>query len=286
MGVQGLLTQVRSCVQRVSLSDFSERTLAVDASGWLHRGALVCAHELLLGEPTDQYLAYPLRMLDLFERHGVTPLLVFDGASLPAKAAVHRARSGVRAAARARAAAAAIEADAEAARRKTVVVTAEMARTLIEVLRARGHAFVVAPYEADAQCAFLVREGHAHAAVSDPRCGTRTLVFRVALERTRHSTVFRAHVGGIRPYSAVSTMRSPCPRGAPSTLHDVVSAPRPGVSTPQCLRRCVDTAVLTPQVTDDSDLVAYGCPRVLYKLQARAGASPSPCPLPLSPRVC
>ena len=26
-----------------------------------------------LGEPTDQYLAYPLRMLDLFERHGVTP---------------------------------------------------------------------------------------------------------------------------------------------------------------------------------------------------------------------
>ncbi|EOD40863.1 hypothetical protein EMIHUDRAFT_69547 [Emiliania huxleyi CCMP1516] len=203
MGVQGLLTQVRSCVQRVSLSDFSERTLAVDASGWLHRGALVCAHELLLGEPTDQYLAYPLRMIDLFERHGVTPLLVFDGASLPAKAAVHRARSGVRAAARARAAAAAIEADAEAARRKTVVVTAEMARTLIEVLRARGHAFVVAPYEADAQCAFLVREGHAHAAV-----------------------------------------------------------------------------------TDDSDLVAYGCPRVLYKLQARAGASPSPCPLPLSPRVC
>ena len=46
----------------------------------LHRGAFACPLELAAGEPTDKFLGYSERMIDLMRQHSVTPLLVFDGA--------------------------------------------------------------------------------------------------------------------------------------------------------------------------------------------------------------
>ena len=53
MGIQGLLPLVRSVVQRVSISEFAGCVLAVDASGWLHRGM----YAALDGEP-DSFLPF------------------------------------------------------------------------------------------------------------------------------------------------------------------------------------------------------------------------------------
>lgn len=171
MGVPGLLQYVRSVVQQVHLSEFRGRTLAVDVSSWLHKGAIVCAPQLVAGEPTDMFLNYPLKMVELFQKHGVVPLLVFDGGSLPVKQAVHRERIQDRARNRQKGlelrGCPGREAEAEAALRKSVGVSPEMAHQLVEALRALGVAFYVAPYEADAQLAFLVREGYAFAAVSE-----------------------------------------------------------------------------------------------------------------------
>jgi 5'-3' exonuclease len=44
--------------------------------------------------------------------------------------------------------------------KSAVDVTPEMAHRTIQVLRARGYDCITAPYEADAQLAFLAREGH------------------------------------------------------------------------------------------------------------------------------
>ena len=91
MGVAGLHSFVKSIVQSgVSLSEFCGQTLAIDASAWLHRGLFVCPLDVLAGQPTDRFLDQPLKLIATFEKHGVRPLFVFDGAVLPMKSGDER----------------------------------------------------------------------------------------------------------------------------------------------------------------------------------------------------
>ena len=169
MGVAGLHSFVKSIVQSgVSLSEFCGQTLAIDASAWLHRGLFVCPLDVLAGQPTDRFLDQPLKLIATFEKHGVRPLFVFDGAVLPMKSGDERRelrskaleeglellRSGH-------------ESEATSKLAKAAKVQPWMAMRLIDELRHRGLPFVVAPYEADPQLAFLVREGHCAAAISE-----------------------------------------------------------------------------------------------------------------------
>ncbi|KAL3893611.1 MAG: hypothetical protein SGPRY_014109 [Prymnesium sp.] len=170
MGVPSLLRFLGSATSEVHVSSFSGQCVAVDASCWLHRGAISCASKLLRGEPTDDYLRYPLAMVRLLEGQGVTPLLVFDGAKLPMKARtdLHRARQRAEQGSEAREL---LEdggkGDASSALHRSVVVTTAMAQRLIEALKSRGVRYIVAPYEADAQLTFLVLHGHCCLAVSE-----------------------------------------------------------------------------------------------------------------------
>eukprot|EP00963_Diacronema_lutheri_P014116 scaffold2858_cov659-Pavlova_lutheri.AAC.87 len=52
MGVQGLLPQLRDVARPTHVSEYQGRKAAVDAHGWLHRGAYGCAAELCEGKPT------------------------------------------------------------------------------------------------------------------------------------------------------------------------------------------------------------------------------------------
>ena len=170
MGVQGLLKFVKSVTSDAHIGDYRGRTVAVDASSWLHRGARACAGELVRGEPTAAYLTFTLRMLGLFAEHGVRPLLVFDGGELPMKARQNRGRRESRGEHREAAAqlrAQGREREAWAQEQKGVSVSSAMVHATIAEIRARGVPFVVAPYEADAQLAHLVESGHAAAALTE-----------------------------------------------------------------------------------------------------------------------
>jgi exonuclease-1 len=193
MGVQGLLQKVKSVVQQVHLSDFEGQTLAIDGASWLHKGVLSCAAELERGETTEAFLNYPLAMVETMRSHGVTPLMVFDGGILLAKSAMHRQRAETRTRNRQMAAdldgTEGAERRIDAALRKAVGVTPEITRRLITELRARGVHYLVAPYEADPQLAFLVREGYASAAVSEDSdmlpYGCARVLFKLSRETAR-----------------------------------------------------------------------------------------------------
>ena len=121
------------------------------------------------GEPTDKFLGYCERMIELMRHHGVTPVLVFDGAPPAMKARLNEERRAQRAAHRAKADALLAQgkrAEAVSAMSKAVGVRPHMTQQLIELCRARGVEFIVAPYEADAQLAYLVEHGHCAAAVT------------------------------------------------------------------------------------------------------------------------
>jgi len=154
---------VRSASSEVHISKFAGQRVAIDASSWLHRGAFSCARELALGQETDRYLRFPLRMIAMLRSHCVEPVLVFDGAKLPMKVRTDRLRSAARSAALQRAHREQRDKDFT----DSITVTPAMADRLLRKLRESDTAFVVAPYEADAQMVFLVEHGHCAAAITE-----------------------------------------------------------------------------------------------------------------------
>lgn len=54
MGIQGLLPMLKSITTTVHVSMYSGRRVAIDAYGWLHKGAYSCSRQLCEGTPTDK----------------------------------------------------------------------------------------------------------------------------------------------------------------------------------------------------------------------------------------
>lgn len=101
---------------------------------------------------------------------GVTPYLVFDGDRLPSKAGTEKSRRDRRKESRA----AGMEllkmgktSQAHQELQKAVDITPEMARMLIEELKKNNIQYVVAPYEADSQLAYLEKKGMIDAILSE-----------------------------------------------------------------------------------------------------------------------
>ncbi|KAI0266510.1 PIN domain-like protein [Gloeopeniophorella convolvens] len=162
MGIQGLLPFLKSIQTQRHLSEFSGQTLAVDGYVWLHRGTYTCATELATGKKTSKYVHYAMRRVRLLRHYGIHPYIVFDGGPLPAKRGTENERKQRRAENLARGDALAAQGKHTQAREyycKCVDVTPQMAYQLIKALRAEDVPYIVAPYEADAQLAYLERTG-------------------------------------------------------------------------------------------------------------------------------
>lgn len=162
MGISGLLTVLKSIQKHTHLRCFAGQTIGVDAYGWLHRGTVACAMELALDRPCKKHVDYAMHRVRMLLYFGVTPYLVFDGDNLPGKADTETARAKRREDSKRRG----LElykarklSQAYPEFQKAVDVTPHMARQLIEELKKLDIKYVVAPYEADAQLAYLEKKG-------------------------------------------------------------------------------------------------------------------------------
>lgn len=187
MGVSGLLPVLRPITERVNVSTFRGRRVGVDGFAWLHRGGYACALELATGAPTSGYLTHFLHRVNLLLHHGVVPVVVFDGAPLPMKADTNAERRASRAEARRAGEAALAVGDRRAATeyfQRCVTVTPEMVAAVIGALRPLGVEAMVAPYEADAQLAFLAASGAVDAVITEDSdlvvYGVPTLLFKMS----------------------------------------------------------------------------------------------------------
>ncbi|KFO92092.1 Exonuclease 1, partial [Buceros rhinoceros silvestris] len=144
--------------------------VAVDTYCWLHKGAYACAEKLARGEPTDLYVAFCMKLVDMLLSFGIKPILVFDGCTLPSKKEVEKARREKRQASLLKGKQLLQEGRLSEAREcfgRSVNVTHAMAHEVIKAARARGVDCIVAPYEADAQLAYLNKNGMVQAIITE-----------------------------------------------------------------------------------------------------------------------
>ncbi|KAI9593067.1 putative exonuclease [Syncephalis fuscata] len=188
MGISGLLPLLKSIQKPVHISALAGQCVAIDAYVWLHRGTYGCAAELGMSKPTRKYVDYCMHRVRLLKHFGVTPLLVFDGAPLPAKAVTEQERATRRAESLEKALQYQKTGQSRLAFehfQRSLDVTPQLARQLIEALRKENIKYVVAPYEADAQLAYLSRTGVVDAIITEDSdllvfgCSRKQVIFKM-----------------------------------------------------------------------------------------------------------
>ncbi|XP_029187428.2 exonuclease 1-like isoform X2 [Acropora millepora] len=171
MGIQGLLPLLKRIQKPVSIAEhFAGQVIGVDAYCWLHKGAYGCAMELVEGKKSSLYINYVLKRINMLLHFNVKPILVFDGCNLPSKAGQEERRRKTRQENKAKGLAflrAGNRQQAVECFQKCVDITPEMALEVIKECRKKGVECIVAPYEADAQLAYLMKAGIAQAIISE-----------------------------------------------------------------------------------------------------------------------
>ncbi|NXI73206.1 EXO1 Exonuclease, partial [Anseranas semipalmata] len=170
MGIQGLLQFIKEAAEPAHVKKYRGQAVAVDTYCWLHKGAYACAEKLAKGEPTDHYVAFCMKLVDMLLSFGIKPILVFDGCTLPSKKEVEKARREKRQAGLLKGKQLLREGRFSEAREcfaRSVNVTHAMAHEVIKAARTQGVDCIVAPYEADAQLAYLNKTGMVQAIITE-----------------------------------------------------------------------------------------------------------------------
>ncbi|KAJ4973711.1 hypothetical protein NE237_006885 [Protea cynaroides] len=161
MGITNLLRFMKPFIEPVHIKKYAGKRVGIDAYSWLYKGAYSCSMELCLdskGDAKSRYLKYFMHRINLLRHYKIIPIVVFDGGNIPCKAATENERQRRKednlALAKAKLDQGEVNAAIELFQR-AVCITPCMAHQLIQILRSEKIEFVVAPYEADAQLAYL-----------------------------------------------------------------------------------------------------------------------------------
>ncbi|XP_006868645.1 PREDICTED: exonuclease 1 [Chrysochloris asiatica] len=170
MGIQGLLQFIKDASEPIHVRKYKGQVVAVDTYCWLHKGAIACAEKLVKGEPTDKYVGFCMKFVNMLQSHGIKPILVFDGCTLPSKKEVEKSRRERREANLLKGKQLLREGKVSEAREcftRSINITHMMAHKVIKAARSQGVDCLVAPYEADAQLAYLNKAGIVQAIVTE-----------------------------------------------------------------------------------------------------------------------
>ncbi|KAG9404802.1 Rad2 nuclease [Aphanomyces cochlioides] len=221
MGVKDLLIHLRGIMNETHLSRYRGKRAGIDISGWLYAGAFSCASELAIAasngvnpldvEHTEPYEMHCIARLELLLKYDITPILVFEGRTPPTKAATTAGRSRERALHLQKGFQLLAEGEREKSHReftRAVKVTTDMARKFRRTLVKKHPSIecIIAPYEADAELAFLSKIQYVDIVISeDADCvpyGCKTVLFKLN-SQGQAEEFRRRHIGACENFSFV-----------------------------------------------------------------------------------
>jgi exonuclease-1 len=148
---------------------------------------------------TKSYVSYCLKQAKELRRHGIIPILIFDGGSLPSKAHTNNARRAERIKVKAKVAALVANGKKKEAfevSKTAVEVTSLMVNEVIQELRRHEIEFMVSPYESDAQLTYLQRTGFIDAILTEDSdllaYGCESVLFKTNLAQNGSCTLINS----------------------------------------------------------------------------------------------
>lgn len=159
MGVTNLLPVLAPITKNMHLRDFSGMRVAIDAFVWLHKAAYSCTEELFKNPSTKRILPFIMKRLRAVIEAGMKPIFIIDGRNLPSKSLTDAKRHQIRKNALDQINIAQMNhrSPDSSLYSQAVSISFATVQTLITELENQHIPFIVAPYEADAQLAFMSR---------------------------------------------------------------------------------------------------------------------------------
>ncbi|GMT18292.1 hypothetical protein PFISCL1PPCAC_9589, partial [Pristionchus fissidentatus] len=171
MGIQNLLPFVAKACRQANVSEFAGCSVAIDVSCLLHRGLFACMEDRAVGKDNRAYLYYVKKFVDALVALNCHVIMVFDGRPLPAKKDTNAERSAKRKENMRQGEILLSQGRKEEAGsmfRQSTSITREVVETTIQFFRKYDFVdVIVAPYESDAQLAFLTKEKLADVVVTE-----------------------------------------------------------------------------------------------------------------------
>eukprot|EP00730_Choanoeca_flexa_P016564 TRINITY_DN7857_c0_g1_i1.p1 TRINITY_DN7857_c0_g1~~TRINITY_DN7857_c0_g1_i1.p1 ORF type:complete len:558 (+),score=102.48 TRINITY_DN7857_c0_g1_i1:64-1737(+) len=170
MGIQSLLQLLQPATVDIHIQSYAGKRVAIDGYGWLHKGAYACAQALAFGKKTEAHIKFCMKRIALLKHYKVEPVIVLDGRPLPSKASEEAQRRARRLEGRKRAMQLLRDGrktEANKAFSACVDISGEIAYQLTVACRQAGVEVIVAPYEADAQMAYLANSGYVDAVITE-----------------------------------------------------------------------------------------------------------------------
>ena len=155
MGIKDLLSLYKTLLTKENLSNFRGKTCAIDMMVWLYKGMYAVNNNPNI---KDIYLNFPLKMLTILKENGIKCIAVFDGNLLPAKLKEIQERINCKIANEILASKLREEGNiiqSNVVNNRSLNVTQVHINTLIYLLKKFNFEIIVAPYESDAQIAYL-----------------------------------------------------------------------------------------------------------------------------------
>lgn len=160
MGIEGLLKFFRSKVKRVKLSELKGKRIGIDGYVWLHRAIFSGNFELATNSNGLAFVNYFLKNAKFLLDLEIIPIVVFDGDKLGNKNVEDSLRDFRREEKEKLANEYYQKGDIIKAKKiyiSSLDITPEMAKKVADELKKLNIEYIVAPYEADAQLAYLDR---------------------------------------------------------------------------------------------------------------------------------
>jgi exonuclease-1 len=174
MGIKGLLMNTKSMGRTRNIKEYEGKTVGIDGYSWLHKALHSASKNLLAhGNYLEKFVTYFERNIRHFQSHRIKVVVVFDGDKLPVKLKTENERY------LGRKKNYDLAMENYKAGNKTLAnfqyfqsidVSPAMAfyvKKRLEEIFASGLEFIVAPYEADSQLAYLSRIGYVDIVITE-----------------------------------------------------------------------------------------------------------------------
>lgn len=164
MGVSNLLGFVKNATSSTDIekTKLPNSTAAVDISHWIYRACYSCPEVIYYQNNMQQAYNATIDYIDKYVKmlrsHNIKLTFVFDGMKLPAKQVTHKERAAKKAESKVmveKLLAANNSSDARKHMLRCIEIKFDIVQQVIKYCKRENIKYIVAPYEADAQLAFL-----------------------------------------------------------------------------------------------------------------------------------